>query len=1790
MPVFVPAPAPGLGYGGAEYGYSPYGSGSPARPPWVVDGGYGGHAYGHHSYGSVDILAPRVASAVSLDGRTVEVFFSEAMRVDAELLDPANYTFSALLGVPTASAGVEVGTAEDGGATSVLVTHSGTTLGGRYLFTVAATVVDVVGNPVLSSARTASFLALGDAPTATAAPQDGSHVLVTFSEAMLPESGFSPGVEDLGSYEVDTDYPVPLTVTAAVNPALSDAAKVLLTVEGMTSASYDLTVGPADAVVYDGTYLPSAATTFAGSVVGTGTSTAGGTGLLLTKSAGATYGWGFADTSGRVAPSSTYRVDVAFDATAAVFAPSLTNATLGAITVSDGAVQVVLTILRVAGVDVVEATSGAFLQQVPVPWSVAPTTLTLIRNQKGDFFTLLADGIPLLSAATGGFTGVPTILPGVRFALGPAYAVTQFPLRSVDLTSSQTVFSGAWNFLHGVAMVFVGSSALTRPSLLTKRGPLVKDWGDPTPATKNDVEVRVNGVAVAVAGVNPYLGLITPTIPIPLTAPGSVEVEVDYAWFPNPAMEFVGLNTLGLVLNKWDLHQGHTHPPASPLPPGSLGAPDRMRFPMGLVLAPLERQRPILIGHRYIGFEKAYTAALNSPTTLLLNQNPHAVARDTLSNSPESVSVSYEGDVTPLAAELPWVLEGTDSGRVGTGADSGYYVLVDGSAGAHGAGTPALYVRQEDMSFPASATEAARMRVREWELDGVYTGVGFGHHNNRFLYLVGFLEINGVKHLGLIRDATRPHLAASWTVGPAIPIRVTSSTTFTTTSSAFATTRVSAGDVVFQILDGPQAGVYSVVDCGIVVDGDTATVAVEPPFPADPSLWGNRDATAYIEVRWDAADITYRLVTDVERGAAQVFVGGALSGLAITSARVASFPAQTTLVLPTTRRGAFFWGSTSRLATNESLWAFVRYGLTYDQATFHFRGIVVAAEMSRVPDEDENHEWFVTEDSGYATIDGSGSTLLLKSTANSPDALLDTTFGYGRLEPFLTPATLVDVDATLRVDSGTLGAGDAQVSAQNGEKSVLLSTILYVEGGAPFRRIATLSSASITAFRDPVADGWAKSGAGALTLQERYIVLTQAAGQPILYTKALTGGLDDDNGRIFEGRFTVQSHGTLAGGEGPSIAGAVDHLAFNHDVGIVLQTTSLIRFISGGALVGAAVPFAWNDGRPHTYRLICDTASATVVLVVDDAVLATVALGIFAALSASASTATFGARGGASASVVEWESFNGTALPLAALKRTLGVLRSGGDPDLIDSWELPRTDSLDVPNSDAAAVVEEMDWRSDVQVRVRLDPAWGATVFRPDLPPPPYYTGDFATQFTEPSAGWINVEYRHLPRAATDQRFGRVTFGALDPRSVSQQRWRQVRYRIYTRSNEDFIAPQGMVLNRHNVITSGELLRDVAAEVVEVESVTATLVSLAPAHIYADRVFSVVVDDVVLPTTAWTFDKDTQALTLASPLPSERHLVTVTFAAGKPVTNTYLCSQPLQQSVTLLNEGTPPVPMSQVGQATREEVFGSALNDPTDTVGSIDFILNDPFRTVQFTDEEGVLYEALEFCQVDDGNDRNLISIACDGPAPEMGWVEMALSGTSFSDGLSLPGGPAVWRGSNVARDTVGGFNQAHVLFASGGNYLGGTLGPGTAILYPNYPSVPGPDAGAIIRAFTMNLTLGAVFTSIDPDVETDLEEDLDLPTSITDNVPPSLPGDADPNPDGTPGVEGHGACVVESTDYAPTTYSRVGPWGGEAALATRSQLYGGGTPASGNGFVLVGGTYLGPEPTPVVTQVEAAN
>lgn len=1093
-------------------------------------------------------------------------------------------------------------------------------------------------------------------------------------------------------------------------------------------------------------------------------------------------------------------------------------------------------------------------------------------------------------------------------------------------------------------------------SFYTQYGPLVKNWGDTTPATKNDVVVRINGTPVEVSEVNPYTGLITLAEDVPATLPGEIQVEVDYCWFSNPTMTLTGLNTNGLILNKWDsTNQNETAVALTPLesPPSATA-----RFPYSVVIGPqITPLQPALIGHRYLGYERAYSALLNSPTTLLLNQSPNALMRADVTKTPEDISYAYAGNTSPQN----WNVTGSVTGAVGA---SSYTLDTTANSTVFPYGQAGVLHRPVDLSLPSTATITARLDIVSYSLDGVYTGVCFGLHNNQYLFLVGFLVINQVLHVGVLTNPQSPYLQESWSLCGGFTVTITDSKTFTTGVDLPAGVR-------FQIIGGSQAGMYEIATCG----ANEGVYTITGSFPADYTLEGNDVATGYKEVLWDTKTYTYSLVTEPDTARAEVYIGANMESVSLSLQTPAS-PSSTSLLLPTSLKGAVFWGSASRAAVSVSRWNFVRYAITYDQPVFHFKGIVAALDMTMLPESVSGHPWFRTENGGSARIK---PPLLLRQNSEYQN------FGYARIESFLSNSTVLDLDATFRVDSG---ASRIEIQTELG-KRVTLGNLLYKESGG--RSLLSLpASLSLSCLRLPESEGWTGSGA---TVRENRVLLTSAS-----YTNSFVTTVDLTGNRIFDVVCRIDSIGTaLRFGGRFGVNGRDIMISF-------ADAPKRVVLLSAGAAV-ATYAFNWGDGKDHSYRLLCDSE---VSFFVDDTLYGTLASTSFTVLGSPLQTQMEAV--GASVSV---GSFYASVSPAPDAKRTLGVL-VGNDPADIDSWELPRTDSTRASNSSLLAVVEEMDWREDIQVRIRLDPGWGVTVFRPDLDLPPYYTGDYSSTYTEPSAGWINVEYERLPRNL-DGLFGRILFGGW--KQVSQQRWTDLRYRIYVPGSENLVAPKHMILNQYNVLSSGDYGLDITLESVQVVSLDPYRIALGPTDIYADRVYSVVTNGELISIDSWTFDPVSQVITLNEPLASPHEVVQVQFVGGRPITETYLLSQPLLQSVVLLNDSTPPI-LSQ-GRDQAIETPGEIISDPQ---GSGDTIQGVPY--LGFENES--LFDKVSTYRISEGT-PHLLDLFTD----QEGLVDVGFDG--FADRVALAG--SRW-------------SPFDVFMVSGRGYQGSLVGSATT-----YPS-----------------------------------------------------------------------------------------------------------------------------------------
>jgi len=420
--VMLPPTVPPIGgYGGYAYGTSPYGAlGGFGKPSIAITGGYGGCAYGTGPYGCIDGLAnpPEVISAVSVTGFIIEVFFSNEMSPDADLFDPASYTIMDITGAaPVTVLSVQTGVDGVWGPTSVLLNHTGTTLGGLYRVIVSGP-RDIGGTAIAAYAplNQAEVLCKGEPPPFTITPISGSELRYDFEQDMLTEAGFTPGILQPDAYGYETTYPqniIPQTVT---HPFNADLKQVKVDVIGMTSAQYTGVVSPATAIDYDATFLPNdPQADFLSQELGTGSTVQGTDEVLLSVPVGFAYGWRFLDTSGKLLPNSSYRADVTFDASAAgQIDPPPDSDTVLLILINDSSVQVELAFKRVAGIDTLEINSGLFTASSSIDWTSQQVTVSLVRNQRADTYTVVVNGEPIVAGLTASFTAPPGFPAGIR--------------------------------------------------------------------------------------------------------------------------------------------------------------------------------------------------------------------------------------------------------------------------------------------------------------------------------------------------------------------------------------------------------------------------------------------------------------------------------------------------------------------------------------------------------------------------------------------------------------------------------------------------------------------------------------------------------------------------------------------------------------------------------------------------------------------------------------------------------------------------------------------------------------------------------------------------------------------------------------------------------------------------------------------------------------------------------------------------------------------------------------------------------------------------------------------------------------------------------------------------------------------------------------------------------------------------------------------------------------------------------------------------------------------------------
>jgi hypothetical protein len=296
-----------------------------------------------------------------------------------------------------------------------------------------------------------------------------------------------------------------------------------------------------------------------------------------------------------------------------------------------------------------------------------------------------------------------------------------------------------------------------------------------------------------------------------------------------------------------------------------------------------------------------------------------------------------------------------------------------------------------------------------------------------------------------------------------------------------------------------------------------------------------------------------------------------------------------------------------------------------------------------------------------------------------------------------------------------------------------------------------------------------------------------------------------------------------------------------------------------------------------------------------------------------------------------------------------------------------------------------------------------------------------------------------------------------------------------------------MVLNRSNVVTSGDIYRDTTLEIALVPVTDPQQISLWSVHQRAQDIYKVTDGTTSYVRDSWTFDVETQTITLNEGLEFVSPTVTVTFNPGRPPTTTYLRNQPVLDGVTQLNEGTPPVPRGQTVEASkamqvrdfplllpdRVTVPGYSPNDPKGIPDSTAFAAADTNTLAEFTTTPEALYQKMEFIEVTDEGEVGLIACLNDydtrlpegevvgedanGPA---GPHVLAIEGQKFSDQFAFPMLPPFEQHAGQPGQflVLGGGGYIGPVVDGSGDVtglatLGGILGPETTIFHPLHPA-----------------------------------------------------------------------------------------------------------------------------------------
>ena len=573
-----------------------------------------------------------------------------------------------------------------------------------------------------------------------------------------------------------------------------------------------------------------------------------------------------------------------------------------------------------------------------------------------------------------------------------------------------------------------------------------------------------------------------------------------------------------------------------------------------------------------------------------------------------------------------------------------------------------------------------------------------------------------------------------------------------------------------------------------------------------------------------------------------------------------------------------FFGSLSREATSQSTWQFVRYLILPTDASQSAPFIDVSygqpPPLTVLP-EDFSKPWTPIGYHGNENLVtvGSNVDLVLDSTSYTSElpSLIGGDFkGFTRIEPLLSVSSSVALDFGVSLRTFTHGITPNAVMAAVDDGNFLVQICFFPTQSQP-----KVSYPGRSLPQNATPEPWLPLGGASATMIGRTLRVTDRTISDGLIFAINDLASSGSPSRIFDTsidylvEFQCAVISFVQDGTTEHFCGVTtDVFDGTRTIGVMLNEDSLnhplVSFHSDGVIV-VSFSFNWNDGLPHTYRVTKNTTGNLVVLFVNNALIGSTSYTSFATVVGTP-TLSFGSTTQTSAfqsqSVVDWYYVNGwrgqptSATPPNYLPRHYVGIWKGFDPISLLGYYLP-TKSSGRANTNGNVLSDlTADFVSDLvqagndllidsganrgvykiasvsSTSITIDdsvtqfPQTGTTIVEYRIPKETDWTTDHTYQVLRDPTGFvglfqdsssaplIRVEYNHmtLPPSSVglpsliNRGLPSVSWGALDSTNLSQTAWDFVHYTITTSPIEVQIVPPHQVSNQRNVMASPEHL------------------------------------------------------------------------------------------------------------------------------------------------------------------------------------------------------------------------------------------------------------------------------------------------------------------------------------------------------------------------------------------------